>query len=80
MPMLLKVFSRTQKVLPFKCCYNNTMRSLEMTSGDSEMTFQFGTWKRLLGNECERVARLRHLLDVAATTESCGGLPARPAI
>ena len=28
-----------------------------MTSGDSETTSQFGTWKQLLGYECGRVAR-----------------------
>ena len=33
------------------------MWSLEMTSGDSDMTSQFGTWKQLLVNECGRVAR-----------------------
>ena len=30
---------------------------LEMTSGDMETTSQFGTWKRLPGNECGGVAR-----------------------
>ena len=33
------------------------MRSPEMTSSDLEITYQFGTWKRLLGNECGRVSR-----------------------
>ena len=33
------------------------MRSLEITSGDLETTSQFGTWKRLSGNKCGRVAR-----------------------
>ena len=33
------------------------MQSLETTSGDLETTSQFGTYKRLLGNECGRVAR-----------------------
>ena len=48
------------------------MQSLETTSGDLETTSQFGTWKRLPGNECERVARgysnclrLRRLLEAA---------------
>ena len=27
--------------------YNSTMRSLKMTPSDSELTSQFGTWKRL---------------------------------
>ena len=57
------------------------MQSLEMTSGDSEMTSQFGTWKQLPGNEWgESCQRLQQLLEVAATAGSCGGLPARPTI
>ena len=28
------------------------MQSLEKTSSDSEMTSQFGTWKRVHGNKC----------------------------
>ena len=46
------------------------MQSLEMTSGDLETTSQFGTWKRLPGNECGRVTigysnfwRLRQMLE-----------------
>ena len=49
------------------------MQSLKMTSGDSEMTSQFHTWKLLTGNECRRVARgysngwrLRRLLEAVA--------------
>ena len=55
------------------------MQSLEMTSGNSSTTLQFGTWKLLLGNKCGRVARgysncwrLWQLLEAAAIAGSCG--------
>ena len=53
-----------------------------MTSGDSEMTSQFGTWKRLPRKKQmqESCQRLRQLLKIVETAGSYGGLPARPAI
>ena len=47
--------------------------SLKTTSGDLETTSQFGTWKRLLGNECGSFQRLQQLwsLEVAVTVGSC---------
>ena len=42
------------------------MLSLETTSGDSETTSPFCTWKGLLGNKCGE------LPEVTATAGSCG--------
>ena len=49
------------------------MQLLETSSGDLEMTSQFGNWKRLPRNECRRVCqRLWQLLEVTATAGRCG--------
>ena len=40
MPMLLKVFLRSLKVLPFKCCNNFTMQTLETPSGHTGTSSQ----------------------------------------
>ena len=42
------------------------MQSLEMTSGDSETTSHFGTWKGLPRNKCGSRQKLRQLLEAAA--------------
>ena len=66
MPILLKVFLRTLKVLPYKCCYNNIIVPndfpvwhLETTSGE---------------------INAGELPEVTATAGSSGGMLARPTI